>query len=467
MNRIYKVFFVTITFFSCQNNPSATAPSAVERKIFHVRKMNTPTWSRSASMYEVNVRHFSKEGTFKALQEDLPRIRDLGISTICLLPIYPIGLDKRKGTLGNPHSIADFTKVNPELGSFEDLKSLVAEIHRLHMHVIMDWISNHTAWDHTWVNTHPEWYVQDGGNIVSPKDGTEELGFYEDVAELNFEVEAMRHTMIESMKFWLRAIDVDGFRCQTAHLVPNDYWTEVRPALETIKPVLMIANSVGEANHFETCFQATSGLELYRLVNAIAQQNADGNDIAKLLTTHRANNPQGYYHFNFTSTSLENALRGSASERLGAAHKALTVIAMTHEGMPLILNGQEYGFNRSLSLYDKDQITRNESSDFIDFYKRLIFLKKHNKALWNGTAGGALHQLNDDPQVYAYLRTHEENTVVTLVNCSDQPVKTSINRDLRSLTELFTGKDYHLKNGSEISLQPWEYLVLSNPSIIL
>ena len=192
--------------------------------------MNQPNWVRNTSLYEVNIRQFTNEGTFKAFQKHLPRIKDLGIRTIRLLPIYPIGLDKRKGTLGSLNAIADFTKVNPELGSFEDLKALISEIHRMHMHAVLDWVPNHTAWDHTWVGTHPEWYRKKNDTIVHPYDTEGNPTDMYDVAQLDYQVESMRHTMIESMKFWLRSIDIDGFVCHQTNLLPNDFWAEVRPA---------------------------------------------------------------------------------------------------------------------------------------------------------------------------------------------------------------------------------------------
>ena len=462
----YKCFLlIAALILACRTGHESEAPSEQGHKVFQVRKMKVPNWVNSTSIYEVNIRQQTEEGTFRAFEKELPSIKEMGFRTICLLPVYPIGLDGRRGSMGSPYSIADFTKVNPELGSFEDLKALVTAIHRLHLHVIMDWVSHATALDHSWTSSHKEWYLESTHDLGNASEVPSQSD--PDLMVLNYDVDAMRHTVIESMKFWLRAIDIDGFRCLKANLVPNDFWLAVRPSLETIKPVLMIAESTDVANHFETCFQADYGQSLFDWFGQLVSGEASVHHLANMLKEDRASHPLGYYHLNFTNSAYENAHRGSDSERYGAAAKAMAVIAFSYEGIPMMSGGQERGLQSALSFYDREPIPQEKNQEFEGFYKRLTHLKLHNKALWNGNAGGPMERLSEDPKVYAYLRTKDDNTVVTIVNCSSEKVKTSIDRDLRSLTDLFPGKDYLLKEGTEVSLEPWQYLVLSNPSILL
>ena len=237
--------------------------------------------------------------------------------------------------------------------------------------------------------------------------------------------------------------------------------------LETVKPVIMIGQEDGNANHFETCFQANYNWSLYNTLEGIADGLADVNDIDDQLNLERSLHPLGYYHINFTSTYDDHRSDGMTGHQPDPMGKALAAIAFTFEGAPMLRNGQEIGFSRSLARYEKDAIEWEPNEELTAFYKKLIHLKTHNKGLWNGANGGKLERLNEDPHVYAYLRTKDDNTVVTIVNCTGQTRKITINRPIRSLTDLFTGVDYTIREGQELSLDPWQYLVLSNPSILL
>ncbi len=466
-DRLIKMILLLFFGFIMACGSRSDSEPAISDQVFQVLKMKTPVWVRNTNIYEVNIQHFTKEGTFKAFQEHLPRLKELGVGTLCLLPIYPIGLDHRRGTLGNPYVVADFTKVNPELGSFEELRELVSKAHRMHINVIIDWISTQTAWDHPWVINHPDWYVQDEDGIIPAPlpEGTPNP--HRDAAALNFESTSMRNTLIESMKFWLRSIDVDGFRCYAANQAPDDFWKQVRPALESVKPVFMVADAEGPVGHFETCFQANDGYKLYSLLQNIAVGTANVTDIDNYRKEDRKNHPRGYNRINYISNFELNVDQGSSVQRFGDSERAMAVIAFTFEGIPLLFNGHENGLNQRFVVGQQDYIRWQENHPLQKFYRSLLHLKTHNKALWNGDHGGDLVRLNQDPKVYAFMRTKDDNLVATIVNCSDQKTTTSIDQNVRSLTDLFTGRDYSLRKGSKIELGPWEYLVLSNPSIIL
>lgn len=449
---------------SCKNDPAGNAEGK-QQKMFHVREMKYPLWVRNATIYEVNIRQFSPEGTFQAFRKHLPRLKKMGVNILWLMPIYPISQTHRKGELGSYYAIADYTKVNPEFGTFEDFRELVAEIHQLNMHVILDWVPNHTGWDHSWITSHPEWYTQRNDSITHGLNNDGSPTDWYDVADLNYDMEPMRNTMIESMKFWLRAGDVDGFRCDVANLVPDDFWDQVRPALEQIKPVFMLAESEGNPNHFETCFQANYGWTFYHLLNDIASGKQNVNALDHYLAKDRSENPAGYYHLNFTSNHDENSNAGSAPERLGNKLEALNVLAFTFEGIPLIYSGQEARNEKRLSFFDKDPI---EWKDYPleKFYTKLVQLKSFNKSLWNGNHGGKLERINESESIYAFKREKDGHRVVVLINCSDTDATTTLTEGLHGLSELFTGREFNIGPDTPIKLKSGEYWVMANPSII-
>ena len=188
-----------------------------------------PAWSKNAVIYEVNVRQYTPEGTFKAFEEHLPRLKELGVDIIWLMPVHPIGEKNRKGSLGSYYSVQDYVAVNPEYGNMEDFKDLVNKAHSLGMYVILDWVANHTAWDNAWIEDHPDWYTRDeNGEMIAPFDWT-------DVAKLDYNSEAMRLAMIEAMKFWVAEAYIDGYRCDVAGEVPVEFWDQARAELDKIK----------------------------------------------------------------------------------------------------------------------------------------------------------------------------------------------------------------------------------------
>ncbi|MCB0667474.1 MAG: alpha-amylase [Saprospiraceae bacterium] len=449
---------------SCKQGPESEATEDAP-KMFQVRQMKYPLWVRSSMIYEVNIRQYTPEGTFEAFRKHLPRLQEMGVNILWMMPVYPISITKRKGELGSYYAVADYTKINPEFGTFEEFRDLVGEIHRMNMHVILDWVPNHTGWDHTWITTHPEWYTHSGDTITHPLDNEGNPTDWYDVADLNYEVGPMRNTMIESMKFWLRAADVDGFRCDMAGFVPNDFWDQVRPALEQVKPVFMLAEWEDEPNHFETCFQANYGWTFHHLLNDVAAGKKNASDIEAYLKEDRSKNPAGYYHMNFTSNHDENSWAGSAPERLGDALEAMSVLAFTFEGIPLLYSGQEARNEKRLPFFAKDQIDWKDYP-LQDFYTRLIQLKHYNKALWNGNDGGKLIRINEGDEIFAFIREKEGHRVIVMVNCTDHDATTTLTHDIYGMSQVFPKREYNISAGTPIKLKAWEYWVMANPSIV-
>ncbi|NCO56430.1 MAG: alpha-amylase, partial [Bacteroidetes bacterium] len=340
-----------------------------------------PEWSKNLTIYEVNLRQYSLSGSFKDFEKHLPRLQELGVGILWFMPIQPIGVINRKGTLGSYYSVNDYLSVNPEFGTIEDFKSMVKKIHELGMYVIIDWVANHTSWDNTLITGHPEFFTKDSlGKIISPvKDWT-------DVADLNYDNKGLRRYMIDAMKFWLKETDIDGFRCDVAGMVPTDFWEEVHPALDSVKKVFMLAECEDPKLH-NIAFDMTYTWDFHNLITNIAKGNKNASSLVPLFKKEKNDYTKDAYRMYFTSNHDENSWNGTAYEKFGKGVKTFTVLSFIVPGMPLIYSGQEAGLNKRLKFFDKDTIEWKKD-DFFNLYETLIALKKRNKALWNGAYGG-------------------------------------------------------------------------------
>ena len=220
-NFLLCTFALILTTTSCHKQ-AAVANASVLDSIDYEKKV--PEWASHANIYEVNVRPYTPEGTFKAFQPHLPRLKQMGVEILWLMPINPIGEKNRKGSLGSYYSVKNYTAVNPEFGTEADLKNLVAEAHKQGMHVIIDWVANHTAWDNVWVKDHPDWYTKDSLGHFTPPTGTD----WADVIDLNYDNADLRKAMIDAMSYWVKNCDIDGFRCDVAGVVAVSFWQHAR-----------------------------------------------------------------------------------------------------------------------------------------------------------------------------------------------------------------------------------------------
>jgi len=425
----------------------------------------TPEWTKNATIYEVNVRQFSAKGDLAGVETQLPRLKELGVDILWLMPIYPIGTEKKKGTLGSPYSVADYKAVNPEFGTFDNLKQLVQRAHDLGMRVILDFVPKHTAWDHPWVKQHPDWYTLTNGKMTSPLDEKGKPTGWDDVVDLNYNNPDMRAAMIDAMSYWVREANIDGYRMDVASLVPNNFWQEARPALDKIKPVFMLAEAEGDPAQFRTCFNMNYGWAMHSLLKNIAKGKAKATDIDSLLALHKKEYPRWAYQMNFTQNHDENTWNGTLAESFGAGAKAFVALTCTFSGMPLVYNGMESGLDRRLPFFEKAPIEWGTYPD-ATFYKSLLTLKHRNQALWNGEAGGDLVKIptGRDEQVYAFLRQRDNDRVAVVVNLSNQLQTIRLGGDGYAglYTDVFEHKPLELKTGMTMTLKPWEYHVMTN-----
>lgn len=377
-------------------------------------------WTRSAVIYEVNVRQYTPEGTLAALHRHIPRLDSLGVDILWLMPVQPIGVRNRKGILGSYYAVSDYTAINPEFGSAPDFKALVDAVHQRGRHVILDWVPNHTAFDHTWITAHPDWYVHRAdGSISNARDNENHDTDWTDVAELNYDNPEMRRAMIAAMKWWVDSMHVDGFRCDVAGGVPNDFWTQARRELTAALPDLfMLAEAESPDDH--PAFDMTYGWELHHLMNDIAQGKKEPAALDAYFAGQERRYPAGAYRMYFTSNHDENSWNGTEFERMGENHAPAFVLSATAKNsMPLLYTGQEVSLHKRLRFFEKDTVDWNGAS-LAPFYRAVFELKHANQALWNGQSGGDQQKvMTDGGRVYAFTRTREQNAVLVVLNFGD------------------------------------------------
>jgi len=419
-----------------------------------VSEVKHPEWSRSAVIYEVNVRQYSKEGTFAAFQKDLPRIKEMGIDLIWVMPINPIGIKNRKGKLGSYYSVRDYRAINPEFGKLDDFKNLVNAVHALGMKIIIDWVPNHSSWDNELTKTHPEYYMQDSlKRFVSPFDWT-------DVIRFNYKNDGLRRYMTETMKWWLTETGIDGFRCDVAHMIPVDFWDSLRAALDSIRPVFMVAEADKPEFH-QKAFDASYDWKFHHIMNDIAKGKQKATSVAKHFAWVDSIYPGDSYLMQFTSNHDENSHNGTEYERMGEGAKTFAILCATLPDMLLLYNGQESAFNRRLQFYEKDSISWGKY-ELTGFYNTLIALKKKNTAIWNGDGGRPEWiKTSADSSIVAYVRQNVRNKIFVVANLSSKTVEFKIKKTPVQdvFKNVFTGDEVKLADKMKLTLKAWEYIV--------
>jgi glycosidase len=453
MNIKRNVFF-PLTAIAIFGLLACNPPKVEQSQEQAIVQVQHPEWSKNLSIYEVNVRQFTPEGTFLALESHLPRLKNLGADILWLMPINPIGELNRKGTLGSYYSIKDYMEINPEYGNKEDFKHFVQMAHEQGLYVIVDWVANHSAWDNALVTEHPDWYDKDStGKMVSPFDWT-------DVVEFNYDNPEMSAYMLDALKYWVIDFNIDGYRCDVAGMVPDTFWQKVRSELDGIKPVFMLAED--EAPRHHAAFDMTYGWEFHHIMNKIYKGENSANDIETYLRKNDSLYPQNAYRMNFITNHDENSWNGTEFERLGEGVEAFYVLTATVPGLPLIYTGQESAMDKRLDFFERDAVKWGDYS-MTNFYKALFDLKKSNAALFNGSYGGSWERITtgEDKKVFALLRKKDNNAVVSIVNLNYEPVQITLQGSTFAgdFTELYSGEKVALSADQTMELPAWGYKV--------
>ena len=440
-----KAIAILAALAACQQQPNQEVAK---------QETSPSEWVSTATIYEVNLRQYTPEGTIKAFIPHLPRLQKIGVKILWIMPVQPIGEKNRKGPLGSYYSISNYTAVNPEFGTMDDLKAMVNAAHELGMEVILDWVANHTAWDHPWITEHPEWYTHDStGAVISP------VPDWSDVADLNYDEPALRQAMINAMQFWVEEANIDGFRCDVAMMVPLDFWKSVRDSLDAIKPVFMLAEAEGP-DFFENGFDMDYAWEMHHVMNQVAQGKEDASHLKAYFEKANSLNKPTNLRMAFTTNHDENSWNGTQQERMGPLGETMFVLACTAPGtMPLVYSGQESGETHRLRFFAKDTISFADTTRY-GFYNRSLALKNH-PALHNRAEGAQWGWLPMEGNGLAFWRAQDSARVVAAFNFTEQPLVLSIEDSaLSGSYTAFDGASIDLATGQQLLIEPFGFLVL-------
>ncbi len=445
-----------VAAIACDKQPPAQAAASPYTPQPYI-KLTHPDWSKNATIYQINTRQFTAEGTFAAAEAHLPRLKQLGVDILWMMPIHPIGEENRKGTLGSPYSVRDYFGVNPEFGTLDDFKHFVDAAHSLGLYVIIDWVANHTAWDNPMRFEHPDWYARDYKGDFRPTPWWD----WSDIIDLDYSKPELREYMTDALKFWVREADIDGYRCDTAGFVPLDFWDNVRKELDAIKPVFMLAEWESR-DHHARAFDMTYAWSWYSAVHNIVQGKAGLGPLFVYYSWNEKAYPRDAYRMTYISNHDVNAWEATQFEAFGDGLEAAIVLSVVSEGFPLIYNGQEAGNPKRLEFFEKDPIEWREHP-IGELYTKLFALKKKNTALWNGKWGGRMVRTwNSVPdKVLSFVRRNENDKVFAVINFSAEPQTVTFTGELHhdAYREFFSGDEVEFDARSELTLAPWGYRV--------
>lgn len=480
MRRLLLAFLTVTIFISCKDEPKQDSVEATGEDTLKLAPIDNEILE-SAVIYEANIRQYSPEGTFDAFSKDIPQLKELGVKVIWLMPMYPISMKNRKATggrdvadiedseerkkyLGSYYAISDYTAVNPEHGTMEDFDELVETAHEYGMYVILDWVANHTGWDHQWLTDHKDWYTQnEKGEVVDPiNDETGESWGWTDVADLNFDNPELREAMIEDMLFWVKEHDIDGFRADAAHSVPTDFWETAAKKIKEEKPVFMLAEADNPKDLFHNAFDMGYNWEGHHLMNSIAKGEKTAKDwddyMKKIDTTFQGDD----YLMNFVTNHDENSWAGTVNERMGEASEAMLALTYTLPGMPLIYSGQEYDMDKRLLFFEKDTIPKTKGKVY-PILEKLGKLKNSYAALHGAKEAAAYSNVETsaEEKVLAFKREKNGSVLYYVANMTAKPVSftAKISGDFQ---DYMSNSEFSISEGQEMQFKPWEFKILIN-----
>jgi cyclomaltodextrinase / maltogenic alpha-amylase / neopullulanase len=392
---------------------SAAPAAPAQRDVSREPARQSRAWVRDGVIYEIFTRNFSPQGNFNGVTAQLDRLKELGVTILWLMPIHITGDEKKKGTIGSPYAVRDYYSINPDYGTKDDLKRLVAETHRRGMKIIIDIVANHTSWDSVMMKS-PDFYRRDGsGKILSPYDWT-------DVAALNYENARLRQYMTEMLTYWVREFDLDGFRCDVAGEVPTDFWEQVRGELEKIKPDIMMLAEASKPDLLVKAFDLDYGWPLHTAMTEVLMGNQPASLLREVWAGERAKYPRRAMHMTISDDHDERRAIARFGERGALAASALI---FTLDGVPLLYNGMEVGDtteSTAPALFEKLPVfwpIGERRPEFARFYKQITALRAAHPALREG----ALEWLrnSDEARVVTFSRRAGNEELVIAINLSN------------------------------------------------
>lgn len=473
MKKLLLLAVLLSTLISCQKESAETSTTQIAAF--------QPEMEENSVIYEVNIRQYSPEGTFNAFTKDIPQLKELGVKILWVMPIFPISETKRKATggddskfasempkeeqpkyLGSYYAVSDFKKVNPEFGIIEDFRKMVKTAHENGIYVILDWVPNHTGWDHVWIKQHPEYYTHNNkGEIIDPINPENGKSWgWTDVADLNYDNKGLRAAMTGDMLHWIKNENIDGFRCDVASNVPLDFWQDAIPKLRKVKNIFMLAEAwqpeLLKTNLFDMCY----GWEAHHIMNRIAKGENTVADWDKNIKDNSKKYEFNDILMNFVDNHDENSWNGTMKSRLGNAEETMTALSYLMPGMPLVYSGDEYGLDKSLKFFEKDSIPKTKGKHW-EWRAKLGKLKNENSALNGGKNPASYSRIStsDDVKIVAFERVKGAKKVIYLGNLTKEKMVFSVAFEGK-YTDYMTSEKLSFSKNQKINFKPWEYKIL-------
>ena len=401
-----------------------------------------PAFLKNSNLYEVNVRQYTNEGTFKAFEEHLPRLKDMGVEILWMMPIHPIGIVKRKGLLGSYYSIQDHKGINAEFGTQENFKDLVIKTHSLGMKIIIDWVANHTSWDNVWTKTNPEFYVKDAdGNFATAYD-------WDDVLQIDHSCEPEQTAMIDAMLYWIKEFNIDGFRADLAHLTPLPFWLKARLQLSPFKKDLIWLAETEDISYHQA-FDISYTWKWMHITEQFVKEENTLADCVKVLSDYKNDFNEKDLRLFFTSNHDENSWNGSEYEKYGVFAKAWAVFSTIYASVPLIYSGQELPNYKRLHFFEKDVIEWTDDVKLHHFYKCLLALRKRNPVFINLKAANIfIDELLISRNILSMCIKSDEDTVICIINFNKIKAEENITLNLVEgyYRDVFSGQEITFNN---------------------
>jgi glycosidase len=390
-------------------------------------------WVQSGVIYEINPRTFSPSGDFKGIEAGLPRLEELGVTILWLMPIHPVGQLNRKGSIGSPYAVRDYDAINPDYGTAADLKHLVTAAHRRGFKVIIDIVADHTAWDSVLMK-HPEYYKHSPQGTIQPP-----VPDWADVAGLDYRNPELREYMAGMMERWLLDFGLDGFRCDAASMVPTDFWEATRARLEKIKPDIVMIAEANVPDLVVKAFDLDYAWPFHSTLTGVFENGAPASDLGRIWRSERDRYPKGAMPMRFSDNHDEKRAIARFGEKGALAASALV---FTMDGVPMLYNGMETGDTTESgapALFERLPVfwqIGERRPEFPRFYREIIALRKAHPALQQGEVEWVRNSEPD--RILSYLRRGPDGEFLVVINCSNRPFLGLVDAapDFQNLAEL-------------------------------
>jgi glycosidase len=422
----------------------------------HLTGLRAPEWVNQVTIYEIFVRNFTAEGTLAATRDKIPYLKELGVNILWLMPIYPVGEKDRKGNVGSPYSIKNYSAIDPAYGNADDLKSLIQSAHHNGMRVIIDMVANHMAVDNVWRETHPSYFLKDDQDNFTRK-----ISDWSDIIDLDYSNQELRNTMKEIICSWVEKYDFDGFRCDVAGLVPTDFWEDVYNDLVGIKDDIFLLAEWESANLHTTVFHATYDWSTHFVLKDIFKGKRPAANALTWVTEKEKNYPRNALPMRFTENHDLDRTRDTFGDR---SFYPFVVFNYLMYGIPLIYCGQEFGLKKTPTLFEKDQIDWEQfNRPVFNFYQKMIGLRKKYPAFSSRqmTPVG-----NDHPdQVVSFEKGSDNQKILAIINFSQKDLTCKIKlsdeyHNISIFEDIYSGRTINKSELEQIVVKSYNFAIL-------